>query len=212
MYETTEEWTGPKAGEPVESPNARVIRMVNNFLQHPRQLSDSDGLSEVTDDDFEGLQSIIRALIELKCAPDIYSGVPIEVVIVNRRTHESFPYLPVPCEDQCESWEDFWRHFDVQQANSEIAQDKLKMAIKILRIRRAQQKQMEVRETIEEALARLDRPVTEEDVLHENLPLLTDADMRVVMSLDIEEILRKANTKHERKRDRQKREASGDAD
>lgn len=68
--------------------------LIDSFLEDHRE-SDG-GYAKITPEDIQELHEIVRELIELKCDKDPDGDLPIEFEIVNRRTHESMQYAPVP--------------------------------------------------------------------------------------------------------------------
>jgi hypothetical protein len=73
--------------------------MIDEFLEDRRQ-SHRGGWAKITPEDVSLLRDIVAKLITLKCEKDADGGHPIEVHLVNRRTHERMHYSPVPYREQ----------------------------------------------------------------------------------------------------------------
>jgi len=73
--------------------------MIDRFLEDRRE-SHRGGWAKVTPEDVTLLREIVHELIELKCELDADGDLPIEVNLVNRRTHERLHYSAVPYREQ----------------------------------------------------------------------------------------------------------------
>jgi len=73
--------------------------LIDRFLEDHRE-SLGGGWAEITPEDINDLYEIIRELIDLKCDKDADGDFPIQVKIVNRRTHEHLHYDAVPYREQ----------------------------------------------------------------------------------------------------------------
>lgn len=74
--------------------------LIDRFLKDHRE-SDG-GWAMITPEDVTLLWKIIRELIELKCEKDADGDLPIEVHLVNRRTHERMHYDALPYREQAD--------------------------------------------------------------------------------------------------------------
>ena len=72
--------------------------LIDRFLEDHRD-SHRGGWAQITPEDVANLRELIQWLIELKCEPDADGDYPIEVHLVNRRTHERMHYRPTPYPD-----------------------------------------------------------------------------------------------------------------
>ncbi len=68
--------------------------LIERFLANYRE-SDG-GYADITGGDVALLREIIQELIEAKCARDCSGHLPLQVKVINRKTHESIPYVAVP--------------------------------------------------------------------------------------------------------------------
>lgn len=73
--------------------------MIDRFLEDRRE-SHRGGWAKITPEDVTLLREIVHELIELKCELSADGDLPIEVKLVNRRTHERMHYSPVPYREQ----------------------------------------------------------------------------------------------------------------
>lgn len=73
--------------------------MIVEFLEDHRE-SHRGGWARITPRDVTLLRDIIDQLVKLKCEKDADGDYPIEVRVVNRRTHERMHYSPVPYREQ----------------------------------------------------------------------------------------------------------------
>ena len=72
-----------------------LVNMIDQFLENHRE-SHRGGWAKITPADVSQLREIVHELIELKCDKDADGDLPIEVHLVNRRTHERMHYRPYP--------------------------------------------------------------------------------------------------------------------
>lgn len=77
--------------------NDKLQKALGSFLAERRE--SEGGWAKVTDKDIEQLRKLCRLLIEAKCEADPDGDYPIEVTVVNRRTHQGIPYDPMPYHD-----------------------------------------------------------------------------------------------------------------
>lgn len=75
--------------------NRKTQELIEQFLSEKRR-SNRGGWAEVTDKDIKLLDDIICQLVKSKCEPDADGDYPIQVKLINRRTHERLHFLPVP--------------------------------------------------------------------------------------------------------------------
>ena len=73
--------------------NAKIHTMVDEFLSERRK--SKGGYAEITETDIDDLRKIIFLLAEEKCEQDPDGDIPIEFVVINRRTHEHLAAIPV---------------------------------------------------------------------------------------------------------------------
>lgn len=74
---------------------SKLDNLIKRFLADYRE-SDGGGWAAITGGDVALLREIIQELIEAKCARDCGGHFPLQVKVVNRRTHEHVPYAAVP--------------------------------------------------------------------------------------------------------------------
>lgn len=91
-----------------------------------RRLSKGGGYAEVTDKDIQDLYEIIEDLVDLKCDRDGSWELPIEVQLINRRTHQRSHYEAVPYSHQ-----DIEGHISRAELNFDIAFEAYKTARKV---------------------------------------------------------------------------------
>ncbi len=73
--------------------------MIDRFLEDRRE-SHHGGWAKITPEDVTLLREIVHELIELKCELDADGDLPIEVHLVNRRTHERIHHSAPPYKEQ----------------------------------------------------------------------------------------------------------------
>jgi hypothetical protein len=106
--------------------------LIDRFLEDHRE-SDG-GYAKITPKDIQELREIVQWLIELKCSEDPDGDLPIDFVIVNRRTHERMHYAPVPYRDGAEGDDDpipFIEMVRILHMNLSIASDRLDNEFKV---------------------------------------------------------------------------------
>lgn len=73
--------------------------LIDRFLEDHRE-SHRGGWAKITPEDVTLLWEIVHELVELKCDADADGDYPVEVHLVNRRTHERMHYSPIPYREQ----------------------------------------------------------------------------------------------------------------
>lgn len=101
-----------------------------DFLRERRE-SKGGGWAQVTTADVEQLQNIIGNLLVLKCELDADGDLPIEVTIVNRRTHQRLQFSPVPYGRLLGDGGDDEKRMHVALRNLREASEEARMAIDI---------------------------------------------------------------------------------
>jgi hypothetical protein len=107
----------------------RLLRdKIEGFLSARRR--SRGGWAEVTSKDVEDLGEIVYDLIALKCDSDPDGDLPIEVEIINRRTHMRSHFEPVPYE-----YDKPDHYFSRTELNFDIAFDAYKTARRLKEMR-----------------------------------------------------------------------------
>lgn len=78
---------------------SQLQKLIDKFLLEPRK-SKRGGWADITKYDVTLLREIIYELITLKCEKDADGDVPIEFIVINRRTHRRLSYLPLMYREQ----------------------------------------------------------------------------------------------------------------
>jgi hypothetical protein len=109
--------------------------MIDQFLANHRH--SNGGWAEITEEDIDGLRSIINALVSRKCDKDPDGDYPIEVKIINRRTTNRLSFYPLPYY-----WVANTTDYDMDLAerfaleNIKIACDELQQVIEVKQYRK----------------------------------------------------------------------------
>ena len=74
----------------------KVEKLLNKFLEKKVKIKRGDDLAEANLEDVRELESLIKAICKAKWQTS-YDGVtPVQVMLINRTTHQAFHYRPIP--------------------------------------------------------------------------------------------------------------------
>ena len=93
----------------------KTRELLDKFLADRRKSDGGYALVEKSDIDL--FYRLIYALIEEKWQNDCDGDYPVEVKIINRRTHERMHYLPVPYLHKCKTEDDFLQYIHAVNCN-----------------------------------------------------------------------------------------------
>jgi hypothetical protein len=116
------------------TPNAAKLALldkITRFILNTRVSLDG-GWAPVTKVEFETLNGIIQALIDVKWGPDADGDRPINYKLIDRTRFESDHFFLLPYLSRATGHKELLNYISYAATNSGIAQDRLSRAIKVL--------------------------------------------------------------------------------
>ena len=118
---------------------AHLDSLIDRFLEDHRE--STGGWALITKEDIDLLHEIVWELVTLKCDADPDGDYPVQVKIVNRRTHEPMHYFALPYREQRNDDREvthkvpFVELLRILTANLHIAADRLETEVRCEEIR-----------------------------------------------------------------------------